>query len=88
MGMEKLSPTETALAVIVPDTMKVPPVDADQRVTSEYVSAVETLVQLTAAGLVVEPPEMVNVPVNWTRVVLPATFVVPAAPGAPVCNWT
>jgi hypothetical protein len=65
----------------------VPPELADQSVTCEYVSEVETLVQLIAPLFDVDPPDgAANAPAAW-RTLFPAIFDVPADPGAPTWSW-
>jgi hypothetical protein len=58
-----------------------------QNETCEYVSAVLTLNQTTSALVAFAPAELDANVACW-RVVFPAAFDVPAAPGSPVCSLT
>jgi hypothetical protein len=83
-GIWKFCPAVIAAAVIEPEATNEPPDAAVHRETFAYVSDVETDVQLIAALLLDEPPEGAENAPTACLVLLPATLLVPAAPGAPV----
>jgi hypothetical protein len=86
--MVKLSPLSTARDTArSSEPRNVPAEVADQNDTCEYVSEVDTLVQLMSAEFVIDPAEAAE-HVTASRVVLPAAFAVPAAPGSPVWSFT
>ena len=68
-GDGKFWPTRMAPAVIDPEAMNVPPELADHNDTCEYVSEVDTEVQLIAPLFVVEPPDGAAKAPAATRVV-------------------
>ena len=83
-----VSPLITARDTVNADDPKKFPADAaSQYDTCEYVSDVETEVQLISALDVTDPPDAAA-NVAACREVLPAAFDAPAEPGSPVCNFT
>ena len=69
------------------ENRNVPDVDADHTVMSVMVSEVPPLVQVGCVDRLIEPEDAVP-NVAEDRVVEPADVeVVPADPGAAVCNW-
>jgi hypothetical protein len=86
--MVNVSPIATVLeAVSATLARNVPPEDASQNDRCEYVSAVDTLVHVRSALVVMDPAEAAENVACW-RLVLPAAFEVPADPGSPVWSFT
>jgi hypothetical protein len=87
-GIVNVSPIATVFdAVSALEPRNVPAELAVQNETCEYVSAVLTLSQTTSAFVAFAPAEE-DANVACCRVVLPAAFDVPAAPGSPVWSFT
>lgn len=72
-----------------PEVRNVPAVLADQMEIAVMVSEVPPLVHCGLEVVIVTTPEEAVPNATRTRVVLPTLIlVVPAVPGAAVCNWT
>jgi hypothetical protein len=69
------------------DPRNVPAVEAVQNEMCEYVSVVDTLVQVRAASVVIAPPEAAAKDACFL-VVSVAALAVPAEPGSPVWSLT
>lgn len=77
------------LEVSAPEVRNVPAVEADQMLIAVIVSDVPPLVHCGLEVVMVMVPDDEVPKATKTRVVLPTLMeVVPAVPGAAVCNWT
>lgn len=83
-----MSPEVTVLAAVsAPVQRQFPAVDASHSEMCEYVSDVETSVQVMSASDVTVPDDDAPT-VADLRVVSPAAFDVPASPGSPMWSLT
>lgn len=86
--ISKVSPAVTAaLDDSEPVQMQLPVVELSHSDQCEYVSVVDTFVQVSVALEAIEP-DAAAFHATDLRVVSVAALLVPSSPGSPVCNFT